>query len=75
MLNTANSELLNLGVGQVAYLRRLAGDELDLLPHDSDRENAWGLFSAKGEPLALCDSPHSAWSYANDHDLVTVNLH
>jgi hypothetical protein len=75
MLKTANSELLNLGVGQIAYLRKLQADETRELPEFSDPDNTWGLFSANGEPLALCDSPQSAWHYAKDHELITVHLH
>jgi hypothetical protein len=75
MLKTANTELLNLGIGQVSYMRKLKENEIADLPAEADGANAWGLFSASGEPLAICDSEQSAWNYAMDQELITVRLH
>lgn len=69
------TELLSLGEGQIGYVRELAQAEIASLPIDITFDRAWAVYSATGEPLALCDSPNAAWSYFADHELAPVSVH
>lgn len=71
-LDVTNLDLLGLGEGQVGYIRMLDKDEL---PEDIILEKAYGVFSAKGEALALCDSVNAALLFSADHELQMVSLH
>lgn len=74
--DTANRELLALGHGQIAYLKKLAAGDLSRFGIDAgDSAIAWGVFSASGETLAICPTAPEAWRIASDHGLVAVNLH
>jgi len=75
LFNTASSELLTLGEGQVAYAKPIKQSDLAELSLDVDFKEAWGIFSATGETLALCDSPNAVWSFFADHELDAVALH
>ena len=74
-LDVTNLDLLGLGDGQVGYIRMLEKDELPDLPEDIILEKAYGVFSAKGEALALCDSVNAALLFSADHELQMVSLH
>jgi hypothetical protein len=73
--NLQNDDLLVLGDGEVGYVRHLTKDELPELPADVKLENAWGVYSAKGEAMALCDSATAAWHFGADQDLQIVSVH
>ncbi len=70
-----NSELLTLGEGKIGYIRELNDEAMAELPVEIELDRAWGVFSATGEALALCDSPNSAWSFFADHELQAVSVH
>lgn len=72
---TRNVELLGLGDGLVGYVRQLNKDELPELPVDVKLESAWGLYSARGEAMALCGSANAAWHFGADQDLKIVSVH
>lgn len=74
-LDIAQLDLLELGDGEVGYVRYLKKDDLPELPDDVRIEDAWGVYSAKGEPMALCDSVNAAWHFGADHDLDIVSVH
>ncbi|MGB7336546.1 MAG: DUF1150 family protein [Salaquimonas sp.] len=69
------SEFLSLGEGQIGYIRELGHEAMAELPVDINLDRAWGVFSATGEALALCDSPNSAWLFFADHELQAVSVH
>lgn len=71
----ANGEFLTLGEGQIGYVRELNDEAMAELPTDVELDRAWGVFSATGEALALCDSPNSAWMFFADHELQAVSVH
>jgi hypothetical protein len=75
----ANEELLSLGQGHIAYLKKVTGAEameMGAFAEQMEPDGTyWGLYSANGETLAICDSPASAWAFANDSDLVPVHTH
>lgn len=71
----ASLDLRGLGDGQVSYIRMLNKDELPDLPDDIILEKAYGVFSAKGEALALCASVNAARLFSADHELQIVSLH
>ena len=73
--DVTNLDLLGLGEGQVGYIRMLGGDQLPDLPDDIILEKAYGVFSAKGEALALCASVNAARLFSADHELQIVSLH
>lgn len=82
LIDAANNRLLELGNGEVAYLRPLDGSELAALGAEpfvngiSEGEIAgWSVCSASGEMLALCATPSDAWGYAVENGLVPVSLH
>lgn len=81
MIKAAQSELLTLGSGHIAYLKLLddaAIESLTVEPAMKQNLRAgkvWGLYSASGEVLALCDSAAAAWSYAADNQLMPVSVH
>lgn len=76
LIDTANRELLGLGFGEVAYLRKLDEAGLRALGIAAPESAwGWGLFSASGEALAVCPTPAEAWRVAEDKGLVTVSVH
>lgn len=77
MLEAANSRLLELGAGEIAYLRPVSEAERLEMGLDEPRHAAiaWKVCSAAGEPLALCATAADAWSYAIDNGLVPVSIH
>ena len=68
-------ELLSLGEGQIGYTRLLDSSEMEQFSDQISFQKAWGVYSASGETLAICDSPAAAWSFFGDHDLLAVRLH
>lgn len=68
---------LELGAGQIAYIRLLDHEALVALTGDSDMpvENSWAVFSANGDPMAICETPALAWEFAVEHELIAVSLH
>jgi hypothetical protein len=75
MIETAENELFSLGEGHIGYVRIMRDDELRSLPAEIGFEEAWGVYSATGDTLAVCDSQAAAWSYFADHQLVPVSVH
>lgn len=75
MAKQAERELFSLGEGQIGYVRAIRRDELDSLPPEVSFEQPWGVFSASGEALAVCDSPAAAWTYFAEHQLVPLSVH
>lgn len=71
-------ELALLGIGQIAYVKRMRSDDLaqcfPQLPPIAPGIHLWGLFGAAGEPIALADERAVALASANEHDLKTVTL-
>ncbi len=75
MTKQAERELFSLGEGQIGFVRAIRSDELKLLPPEVSFAEPWGVFSASGETLAICDSPAAAWTYFAEHQLVPLSVH
>ncbi len=75
LAEAASEQLFSLGEGQIGYVRLMREEELSHLPPEANIEKAWGVFSATGETLAICDSPAAAWSFFADHQLMPVSVH
>ena len=69
------NDLLWMGEGDIGYLKQLNADEIANLPMDLEIDQVWGVFSAKGEPIALCDGPRAAFEFFSDHNLRAVSIH
>ena len=72
---TAENELFSLGEGQIGYVRPMRRDEIDTLPAEISFDEPWGVFSATGETLAVCDTPAAAWAYFAENQLVPLSVH
>ncbi len=68
-------EFLSLGEGQIGYVRLLDDKDMERFSDQVSFSKAWGVYSASGETLAICDSPAAAWSFFADHELLPVSLH
>nr|WP_237152794.1 DUF1150 domain-containing protein [Oryzibacter oryziterrae] len=74
-----DAAFLQLGGGEVAYLKTVRSDEvlaaypgyLDLAPGLT----LWSLHSADGRPIMLTDSREAALANAVEAELVTVSVH
>lgn len=75
VLANANNDLLSLGDGQLAYVKLLSERDLAELEIPDQQSDIWGVFSAKGEALAVCSDTSAAWSFAMESELIPVNLH
>ncbi|MEJ2753971.1 MAG: DUF1150 family protein [Chloroflexota bacterium] len=77
IIKSAQESLLELGDGQVAYMKKLDRAALEDLAEGEHVpiDSGWALFSAVGAPLAICDSAESAYGYANEMELTPVSLH
>ncbi|MBA1155917.1 DUF1150 family protein [Microvirga mediterraneensis] len=73
------AELASLGVGQMAYVKPIASDEVARLfpqaPKLQPGMRLFALLSASGEPILLTDNRDAAVANAWAHDLTTVSLH
>lgn len=79
MQDTADSELRLVGEDQLAYISMIPKEtQEDLTAQIEDLaefDKLWGVYSASGELLVVCDSPASAWEYADENELKTVKTH
>lgn len=79
MSETADTQLLSIGENQVAYISILTQEMLSNIAINAEElpqnNELWGVYSASGELLVVCDNPVSAWEYINEHELVTVRTH
>ncbi|MEF0940142.1 DUF1150 family protein [Rhizobium sp. BR 362] len=73
------SELANIGAGEVAYVRRMHSDEVSrCFPEAPDIDpgvDLWALFGADGTPILLTDNRSSTFYKAAEDELKTVSLH
>ncbi|MFC4624685.1 DUF1150 family protein [Daeguia caeni] len=73
-----DTEFARLGVGEVAYLRKIRSEDLarsfPSLPPIAKGLELWALFGASGEPIVLSDMRATALLSASEHDLQTVTL-
>lgn len=79
MHETADNELRSIGEDQVAYISMVCDETLADISSQlnglSDFTELWGVYSASGELLVVCDSPLGAWEYADENDLKAVRTH
>jgi len=73
------SELANIGTGEVAYIRKMDCDEVSrCFPEAPDIDpdvDLWALFGADGTPILLTDNRSSTFYRAAEDELKTVSLH
>ena len=73
------TELALLGDGEVAYIKQVGPDAVELLfPSLDDTPEGIDLYavlSADGTPIALTDSRHAAIANAIENDLVPLSVH
>ena len=76
---TADNELLALGQDKIAYLSKLDAAMASnlVLPPEliAKADDLWGVYSASGDVLAICDSPIAAEEFANEEELIAVRTH
>lgn len=79
MSDTADTQLLSIGENKIAYISMLTKEMLSNLAINAEaltqHNELWGVYSASGELLVVCDDPLSAWEYTAEHELVTVRTH
>lgn len=71
-------EFAALGLGEVAYLKKMRSDDLkerfpDLPPMEAGLD-LWALFGAGGEPIVFTDVRANALASAYEYELQTVSL-
>lgn len=75
-ISLAEEELAELGTDAVAYVKRVAAQDVtDLLPDDHDidlKQKFWALFAANGEPLVISNHHEEIMSSAFYNDLKAV---
>jgi len=73
------SELANIGTGEVAYIRKMDWNEVSrCFPEAPDIDpdvDLWALFGADGTPILLTDNRSSTFYRAAEDELKTVSLH
>ncbi|MFK0162820.1 DUF1150 family protein [Rhizobium sp. NPDC090279] len=73
------SELANIGAGEVAYIRKMDWSEVSrCFPEAPDIDpdvDLWALFGADGTPILLTDNRSSTFYRAAEDELKTVSLH
>ncbi|ASW05400.1 MULTISPECIES: DUF1150 family protein [Rhizobium] len=73
------SELANIGTGEVAYIRKMDWSEVSrCFPEAPDIDpdvDLWALFGADGTPILLTDNRSSTFYRAAEDELKTVSLH
>lgn len=77
--NATDSELHLTGEDQTAYISMIPKEtQEDLTAQIEDLaefESLWGVYSAKGELLIVCDSSSSAQEFADEQELNAVRTH
>ncbi len=75
----SRAELARLGDGQIAYVKGMTSDELQIaFPQAPALEPGLKLFAllgADGTPILVTDSREAALANAWEHELKTVSLH
>lgn len=71
----AARELLLLGEGQLVYFRPVSGEEYAAVVPSAKTVSGLGVFSARGNLLAVCPDLVTAAAYAMDNELMPVRLH
>jgi len=73
------NELVSLGSGEVAYVRRIRQEEVSRCfpeaPEIDPTVDLWALFGADGTPILLTDNRSSTFYKAAEDELKTVSLH
>ncbi|MET0747552.1 MAG: DUF1150 family protein [Rhizobium sp.] len=73
------NELVHLGSGEVAYVRKIRQDEVSRCfpeaPEIDPTTDLWALFGADGTPILLTDNRSSTFYKAAEDELKTVSLH
>ncbi|MBM7044450.1 MULTISPECIES: DUF1150 family protein [Rhizobium] len=73
------SELANIGTGEVAYIRKMDWNEVSrCFPEAPDIDpdvDLWALFGADGTPILLTDNRSSTFYRAAEDELKTISLH
>ncbi|ENN86353.1 protein of unknown function DUF1150 [Rhizobium freirei PRF 81] len=73
------SELANIGTGEVGYIRKMDWNEVSrCFPEAPDIDpdvDLWALFGADGTPILLTDNRSSTFYRAAEDELKTVSLH
>ncbi|MBN8950002.1 MULTISPECIES: DUF1150 family protein [unclassified Rhizobium] len=73
------SELANIGTGEVGYIRKMDWSEVSrCFPEAPDIDpdvDLWALFGADGTPILLTDNRSSTFYRAAEDELKTVSLH
>lgn len=59
-------DFMDLGLGHTAYVR---------LAIDGDGEQAWGIYSADGQPLGVAPSRDVAFAAVRQYELEPVSAH
>ncbi len=74
-----NEELIQLGAGDVAYIRKVDPQMMASLfpnmPPLHDNVSLYALLNADGTPVLLADSYEAAVANAYEHELEMVALH
>ncbi|MTI17780.1 DUF1150 family protein [Rhodobacteraceae bacterium RKSG542] len=76
---TPKENFETMGVGHVAYVRRISRSDLRVLFPDADLQDAdlpeWALLSADGVPIILTDTRAAAVASAIANELKPVSVH
>ena len=73
--DVANRELLLLGEGQLVYFRAVSGEEYETGEQSARPVTGLGVFSARGNLLAVCPDLETAATFAMENQLMPVRLH
>lgn len=75
----ADKDLLALGQDKIVYFSKLDAAKISnmVLPPEliAEAKNLWGVYSASGDVLAVCDSIIAASQFVDDQHLVAVTTH
>ena len=71
----ASRELLLLGEGQLVYFRPVKGEEYEDGEQSARPVSGLGVFSARGNLLAVCPDLPTAVAFAMENNLMPVRLH
>lgn len=73
------NQLAHLGAGEVAYIRKMRGEDVVRCfpdwPEVDPNLDLWALFSADGTPLLVTDNRTSTFYKAAESELKTISLH
>lgn len=79
MHGTTDNDLRSIGENRVAYISIISKEtQADITAQIEDLSEftqLWGVYSAGGDLLIICNCPIAAGEYADEHELKTVRTH